>query len=384
MFKALKRWWKYLTAKVSGSFNERADPKVQLEQAIIEAQEQHRRLTEQAANVIANQKQTEMRLNRTMRGAREGQRQRPPGRDHGRRGHRGGRRRQGRPSTRRGRVVRQPADRSSRREVEDLKTIVLQATQASDQAKAAVQQNATALQQKLAERQKLLCQLDQAKMQEQMNTAMAIAVRDGRRRTCRPSTRCARRSRPATPRPRAWPSCTETSVEARMLEVEQATVNVEAQARLAEIRAELGLESAPTPAGAVGAGSAESAATPEPQPPPPSPPSPEPMRRLDRARPRPQLSPRGGGTSTRSSRWTTSWGTSGGQVGGALPATAPQRLGVHGHDAPGEDVARRARPPRPRRRRRSRPAPGDAGGQQRHAPLDERPPGAVVDDDCAR
>src|SRR3954465_6143843 len=66
MFKVVKRWWKYMTAKVSGSFNERADPKGQLEQAIMEAQEQHRRLREQAANVIANQKQTEMRLNRAM------------------------------------------------------------------------------------------------------------------------------------------------------------------------------------------------------------------------------------------------------------------------------------------------------------------------------
>src|SRR2546423_11539635 len=66
MFKVLRRWWKYMTAKLSGSFNERADPKVQLEQAIMEAQEQHRRLREQAAHVIAHPKQTEMRLNRSM------------------------------------------------------------------------------------------------------------------------------------------------------------------------------------------------------------------------------------------------------------------------------------------------------------------------------
>src|SRR5688500_5047811 len=66
MFKALRRFWKYLTAKTNASFNERADPKIQLEQAIMEAQEQHRRLKEQAANVIANQKQTELRLNRSM------------------------------------------------------------------------------------------------------------------------------------------------------------------------------------------------------------------------------------------------------------------------------------------------------------------------------
>ena len=66
MFKLAKKWWKYLTAKLTSSFNERADPKVQLEQAIAEAQGQHRRLKEQAANVIANQKQSELRLNAKM------------------------------------------------------------------------------------------------------------------------------------------------------------------------------------------------------------------------------------------------------------------------------------------------------------------------------
>src|SRR6187431_752765 len=66
MFKLVNKWWKYLTAKLTGSFNERADPKIQLEQAIAESQQQHRRLKEQAANVIANQKQAEIRLNGKM------------------------------------------------------------------------------------------------------------------------------------------------------------------------------------------------------------------------------------------------------------------------------------------------------------------------------
>src|ERR671910_3705772 len=66
MLKLFRRWWAYLTAKASSDFNERADPKIQLEQAITEAQEQQRRLKEQAANVIAHQKQTEIRLNRAM------------------------------------------------------------------------------------------------------------------------------------------------------------------------------------------------------------------------------------------------------------------------------------------------------------------------------
>ena len=39
MFKTLRRFWKYLGAKVSSVFNEKADPKIQLEQAILEAQD---------------------------------------------------------------------------------------------------------------------------------------------------------------------------------------------------------------------------------------------------------------------------------------------------------------------------------------------------------
>src|SRR5437899_680171 len=38
MFKVLRRWWKYMTARLSGSFNERADPKGQLEQAKMQEQ----------------------------------------------------------------------------------------------------------------------------------------------------------------------------------------------------------------------------------------------------------------------------------------------------------------------------------------------------------
>ncbi len=44
MIKLIRRWWRYLTAKLSGDFESRADPKVQLEQAIREAKDQHTRL----------------------------------------------------------------------------------------------------------------------------------------------------------------------------------------------------------------------------------------------------------------------------------------------------------------------------------------------------
>ena len=164
MIKYLKRQWAYWTAKLTGRFDERADPKVQLEQAMQEAQEQHRRLREQAANVIANQKQTELRLNRSLEEL---------GRVNG--------------NARQALLMAADADKKGdaakaseynaaaeafanrlialERDVDDLKALSLQSAQAADQAKAAVQQNATALQRKLSERQKLLSQLDQAKMQ---------------------------------------------------------------------------------------------------------------------------------------------------------------------------------------------------------------------------
>ena len=60
------RMWRYLRTALGMKFDEAADPRVQLEQAIQDAQEQHRRLKEQAATVIANQKQTEAKLDRAL------------------------------------------------------------------------------------------------------------------------------------------------------------------------------------------------------------------------------------------------------------------------------------------------------------------------------
>ena len=58
--------WKYFMALLSGKLDEHADPKIQIQQAIEEAQRQHQALTQQAAAVIGNQRQLEMRLSRQM------------------------------------------------------------------------------------------------------------------------------------------------------------------------------------------------------------------------------------------------------------------------------------------------------------------------------
>lgn len=58
--------WKYLMALFDNKIEENADPKIQIEQAIAEAQKQHQALSQQAAAVIGNQRQLEMKLNRQL------------------------------------------------------------------------------------------------------------------------------------------------------------------------------------------------------------------------------------------------------------------------------------------------------------------------------
>src|SRR3954464_4626136 len=227
MIKLFRRAWRYMTASLTGKFNEAADPKVQLEQAIMEAQEQHRRLMEQAANVIANQKQNEMRLNRAMEDLQKVRSSATQALlmadDAAKKG-----------DTAKAEQYNQAVEAFAGRliavetEVDSLKTLSLQSAQAADQAKAAVAQNASALQKKLSERQKLLSQLDQAKMQEQMNKAMetlSITVGQDVPTPHEGGEKIEARDAKAL----GQAGLQSATVESGMLEIEQAQMNVEAQ-----------------------------------------------------------------------------------------------------------------------------------------------------------
>ncbi|MEM8746069.1 MAG: PspA/IM30 family protein [Actinomycetota bacterium] len=245
MWSLIKKRWNYLVAKLTGRFNENADPKVQLEQAITEARSQHKRLKEQAANVIANQKQAEIRLNKKMEELEKLN-----------------------ANARQALIMASDADKAGNVEkateythaaetiadklisveadVESLKSMVIESTQAADQAKAAVQQNSRLLQEKIADRSKLLSQLDQAKMQEEMNDAMSQlteTVGDDVPTLSEVQEKIEARYAKA----KASAELQDTTVESRVLEIEQATANVAAQSRLSELRAELGLDSGAQP-----------------------------------------------------------------------------------------------------------------------------------------
>jgi phage shock protein A len=258
MFKYLKKQWNYLVAKLTRRFDENADPKVQLEQAIVEARNQHDRLKAQATNVIAGQKQAEIRLNKKM-----GELEKLDG------------------NARQALVMAADAEKAgdadkaaeytraaetiadkliaAESDVESLKAMVIESTEAADQAKAAVEQNSRLLQEKLAEKSKLLSQLDQAKMQEEMNSAMA-QLTESVGEDVPTLSEVQQKIEARYAHAKAASELQETTVESRMVEIEEATANVQAQSRLSQLRAELGLESGPA-ADAIASGDGDTASS---------------------------------------------------------------------------------------------------------------------------
>jgi phage shock protein A len=255
VIRQLRRMWKYFAAKLGSDFESNADPKIQLEQAITEANDQHRRLKEQAANVVANQKQAELKLNRSMDELEKANAMTRQSLVMAADAEKAGDAKRAADLTKSAetlatRLVQLEAD------VAEQKSFVLEASQAADQAKSAVQQNSAALQAKLAERSKLLSQLDQAKMQEQLTKAMgSLQESVGQDTPSFDEVRNKIEQRYA--KAKSMNEINSAGVETQMLEIEQATRSASAQARLSELRSELGLnptaapETAAAPTGAV-------------------------------------------------------------------------------------------------------------------------------------
>ncbi|GLZ29797.1 phage shock protein A [Lentzea sp. NBRC 105346] len=231
--------WKYLMAAFSSKIDEHADPKVQIQQAIEEAQRQHQALSQQAAAVIGNQRQLEMKLNRQLGEVEKLQ-----------------------ASARQALVLadeaRSKGDEQKAQQfenaaqsfatqlvtaeqgIEDLKTLHDQSLQAAAQAKQAVERNAMVLQQKLAERTKLLSQLEQAKMQEQVSASLRSMTELAAPGNV-PSLEEVRdkiEKRYATAVGAA--ELAGNSVQGRMLEVQQSTTAMAGASRLEQIRASMG------------------------------------------------------------------------------------------------------------------------------------------------
>ena len=66
MKRIITRAWRYLEAAFERRLEQAADPRVQIEQAIEEAKRQHALLTQQAAEVVGNERELDIRINRAL------------------------------------------------------------------------------------------------------------------------------------------------------------------------------------------------------------------------------------------------------------------------------------------------------------------------------
>ena len=144
--------------------------------------------------------------------------------------------------------------------VEDLKGLHDQALQAAGQAKKAVEQNAMMLQQKIAERSKLLSQLEQAKMQEQVSASLQSMSEMAAPGTTPSLDEVRQKIERRYANAMGAAELAQNSVQGRMMEVQQASVQMAGHSRLEQIRASMRGDALPT-------GGAATPATPAADPP---------------------------------------------------------------------------------------------------------------------
>ena len=246
MLQALRRWWKYMTAAFSSKVEEKADPKIQIEQAIEEAKRQHELLSQQAAAVVGNQKQLELKLGRAIEEVEKLQ-----------------------GSARQALLMADQANRAGNTadatqyedaaqsfamklvaeeaSMKDLKGLHDQSITAAEAARKAVETNALNLQKQLAERSKLLSQLDNAKMQERMNSALKQMNELSPKGDVPSLAEVREKIETRYAKALGESEIRTDSVGSKMMEVEKAQLDAEAASRLDALRVGLGLAPAHTP-----------------------------------------------------------------------------------------------------------------------------------------
>ena len=247
MANPFSKFWNYLMALFDSKIEENADPKVQIEQAISQAQRQHQALSQQAAAVIGNQRQLEMQLNRRLEeveklqaNTRQALQLADKARAEG--------------DVQKAQEYENAAEAfaaqlvTAEQSIEDTKQLHDQALQQAAQAKQAVERNSAQLQQQVAERSKLLSQLEQAKMQEKVAETMSSmnAISTGTPNLDQVRDKIERRYANAL----GQAELAQNSIQGRMAEVEQAGIQMAGHGRLEQIRAEMAgeLSSADKPA----------------------------------------------------------------------------------------------------------------------------------------
>lgn len=255
MANPLSKGWKYLKASLDQKIDENADPKVQIQQAVEAVKAQHQAISEQAARVIGNQKQLEMKLDRLRKDQERLQQQ---ARDALRAADNAESPEKAQQFSNTAEVLATQLV-SVERQVEETAALHSQAKTAAEQARQQQAESEAKLHEQLSQINELRAQADQAAMQETATQAMdttgtfkpddSVPTLDAVRE------KIERRYADAL----GAQELTQSSVGGHMAEIQSAGTDMKAAARLAELRAELDAGKSDEPAAQLERGHGEDA-----------------------------------------------------------------------------------------------------------------------------
>ena len=230
--------WKYMMQSFDSKIDENADPRVQIQQAVAQAKKNHQEISQQAASIIGNRNQLQMKLERLIKSQEDLQAKT--------------------------RTALQAADKATgagdaekaqqfnataevlasqlvsvEQELEQTKQAYASAEQAAREAQAHQKQSEARLQEQLAQVSQLESQLNQAKMQEQtaktMDSMQQFGVDDSVPTLDGVRDKIERRYANAL----GAQELAKDSMTDRMAEIESAGTDLAASSRLEQIRASM-------------------------------------------------------------------------------------------------------------------------------------------------
>lgn len=171
MANPFSKGWKYLTASLDQKIDENADPMVQIKQATDAAKKQHEQIANQAANIIGNRNQLEMKMNRLLDEQAKLTEQARNAITLADKANASGDSAKGQEYANAAEIYAAQLV-SAETELEETKTLHSQAVQAAQQAQSQVQQSEARLKEQLAQIDQMRNQVNQVRMQEANNAAI--------------------------------------------------------------------------------------------------------------------------------------------------------------------------------------------------------------------
>lgn len=238
MANPFSKGWKYLTASLDAKIDENADPKVQIAQAIEAAKEQHRKISDHAASIIGNQHQLEMRLDRLVKEQASLQ-------DKARQAIQAADAAQASGDDAKAAEFNHTAEIFAsqlvavEQQLEQTKELHAQGAQAAEQARKQQKESELRLKEQMSQIDELRAQADQAAMQQKVSESMDTINQFGKDDSVPTLDDVRAKIERRYANALGAQELTESTVGDRMAEIQSAGVDMKANARLDEIRAQL-------------------------------------------------------------------------------------------------------------------------------------------------